>query len=85
MYAVEVSDQIMIAHSFHGEVFGPAQKLHGATFVVRAVTPEARAWARKFVAEPLPNGDRLVSGAIVLAIAADAVARGYLVRFVPPS
>jgi 6-pyruvoyl-tetrahydropterin synthase len=32
---VEVSDQIMIAHSFRGEVFGPAQKLHGATFVVR--------------------------------------------------
>lgn len=36
MYAVEVSDQIMIAHSFRGEVFGPAQRMHGATFVVRA-------------------------------------------------
>jgi 6-pyruvoyl-tetrahydropterin synthase len=36
MFAVEVSDQIMIAHSFRGEVFGPAQELHGATFVVRA-------------------------------------------------
>ncbi len=36
MFAVEVSDQIMIAHSFRGEVFGPAQRLHGATFVVRA-------------------------------------------------
>lgn len=35
MYAVEVSDQIMIAHSFRGDVFGPAQKLHGATFVIR--------------------------------------------------
>ena len=35
MYAVEVSDQIMIAHSFRGEVFGPAQKVHGATFVIR--------------------------------------------------
>ena len=35
MYEVEVSDQIMIAHSFRGEVFGPAQKLHGATFVIR--------------------------------------------------
>ena len=35
MYAVEVSDQIMIAHSFEGEIFGPAQKLHGATFVIR--------------------------------------------------
>ena len=36
MFAVEVSDQIMIAHSFRGAVFGPAQQLHGATFVVRA-------------------------------------------------
>jgi 6-pyruvoyl-tetrahydropterin synthase len=36
VFAVEVSDQIMIAHSFRGEVFGPAQALHGATFVVRA-------------------------------------------------
>ena len=35
MYAVEVSDQIMIAHSFRGELFGPAQNVHGATFVVR--------------------------------------------------
>jgi 6-pyruvoyl-tetrahydropterin synthase len=35
VYAVEVSDQIMIAHSFRGEIFGPAQKMHGATFVVR--------------------------------------------------
>jgi 6-pyruvoyl-tetrahydropterin synthase len=36
VFAVEVTDQIMIAHSFRGEVFGPAQELHGATFVVRA-------------------------------------------------
>ncbi len=34
MFAVEVSDHIMIAHSFRGAVFGPAQQLHGATFVV---------------------------------------------------
>lgn len=34
MYAVEVRDHIMIAHSFKGEMFGPAQQLHGATFVV---------------------------------------------------
>ena len=33
-YSVEVSDHIMIAHSFKGEVFGPAQAMHGATFVV---------------------------------------------------
>ena len=36
MYTVEVRDHIMIAHSFHGDVFGPAQALHGATFVVDA-------------------------------------------------
>lgn len=36
MHAVEVRDHIMIAHSFTGEVFGPAQRLHGATFVVDA-------------------------------------------------
>ena len=36
MYAIEVRDHIMIAHSFKGEVFGPAQALHGATFVVDA-------------------------------------------------
>jgi 6-pyruvoyl-tetrahydropterin synthase len=35
VFAVEVSDHIMIAHSFRGAVFGPAQGLHGATFVVR--------------------------------------------------
>jgi len=47
LFAVEVSDQIMIAHSFRGAVFGPAQELHGATFVVRAA----------FIAERLdPNG-----------------------------
>jgi len=47
MYAVEVRDRIMIAHSFRGEMFGPAQKLHGATFVIDAA----------FLAEALdPNG-----------------------------
>jgi 6-pyruvoyl-tetrahydropterin synthase len=34
MYAVEVRDHIMIAHSLNGAVFGPAQRLHGATYVV---------------------------------------------------
>ena len=47
MFAVEVRDHIMIAHSFSGAVFGPAQALHGATFVVDAA----------FFAEALdPNG-----------------------------
>ena len=34
MYSVGVREHVMIAHSFEGEVFGPAQKLHGATFVI---------------------------------------------------
>ena len=34
MYALTVRDHFMIAHSFAGEVFGPAQRLHGATYVV---------------------------------------------------
>jgi 6-pyruvoyl-tetrahydropterin synthase len=36
LFSVEVRDHIMIAHSFRGAVFGPAQALHGATFVVDA-------------------------------------------------
>ena len=34
MYSVSVRDHFMIAHSFSGAVFGPAQRLHGATYVV---------------------------------------------------
>lgn len=34
MYAVEVRDRVMLAHSIPGEVFGPAQNLHGATYVI---------------------------------------------------
>lgn len=36
MYSLTVREHVMIAHSFRGEVFGPAQRLHGATFVVDA-------------------------------------------------
>ena len=36
MFSVTVREHIMIAHSFKGDVFGPAQQLHGATFVVDA-------------------------------------------------
>ena len=47
MFTVEVRDHIMIAHSFRGAVFGPAQAMHGATFVVDAA----------FIADTLdPNG-----------------------------
>ncbi len=34
MYSVQVRDHIMIAHSFQGSMFGPAQRMHGATYVV---------------------------------------------------
>ena len=36
LFSITVRDHIMIAHSFRGEVFGPAQRLHGATFLVDA-------------------------------------------------
>jgi 6-pyruvoyl-tetrahydropterin synthase len=34
MYSVNVRDHFMVAHSFQGQVFGPAQRMHGATYVV---------------------------------------------------
>jgi 6-pyruvoyl-tetrahydropterin synthase len=36
MFSVTVRDHVMIAHSLRGEVFGPAQRLHGATYVIDA-------------------------------------------------
>jgi 6-pyruvoyl-tetrahydropterin synthase len=36
MFSITVRDHVMIAHSFDGDVFGPAQRLHGATYVVDA-------------------------------------------------
>jgi len=36
LFSITVRDHVMIAHSFRGEVFGPAQRLHGATYVVDA-------------------------------------------------
>jgi 6-pyruvoyl-tetrahydropterin synthase len=36
LFSITVRDHLMIAHSFRGEVFGPAQRLHGATFLVDA-------------------------------------------------
>ena len=42
MYSVSVRDHFMIAHSFSGAVFGPAQRLHGATYVVDVEFRRAR-------------------------------------------
>lgn len=41
MFSITVRDHIMIAHSFRGDVFGPAQRLHGATYVVDATFSRA--------------------------------------------
>ena len=41
LFSITVRDHIMVAHSFKGEVFGPAQRLHGATFVVDATFKRA--------------------------------------------
>ena len=41
MYSLTVSDHIMIAHSFKGEIFGPAQRLHGATYTVEVTLTRA--------------------------------------------
>ena len=41
MFSVTVRDHMMIAHSLSGEVFGPAQRLHGATYVVDAAFQRA--------------------------------------------
>ena len=42
MYSLNVRDHFMIAHSFRGEIFGPAQRLHGATYVVDATFRRAQ-------------------------------------------
>jgi 6-pyruvoyl-tetrahydropterin synthase len=51
VFSVTVRDHIMVAHSFHGEVFGPAQKLHGATFVVDATLRRAELDAENIVVD----------------------------------
>jgi 6-pyruvoyl-tetrahydropterin synthase len=51
MFSVTVRDHIMVAHSFRGEVFGPAQRLHGATFVVDATFRRAELDADNIVVD----------------------------------
>lgn len=51
MFSVTVRDHVMIAHSFRGEVFGPAQRLHGATFVVDATFRRAELDADNIVVD----------------------------------
>jgi 6-pyruvoyl-tetrahydropterin synthase len=68
LFAVEVRDHIMVAHSFRGAVFGPAQALHGATFVIDAA----------FIAETLDdNGIVIDIGRAHDALKAVAAALNY--------
>ena len=51
MFSVTVRDHMMVAHSFSGEVFGPAQRLHGATYVVDATFRRAELDADNIVVD----------------------------------
>ena len=51
MFSLTVRDHMMVAHSFTGEVFGPAQQLHGATFVVDATFARAELDADNIVVD----------------------------------
>jgi 6-pyruvoyl-tetrahydropterin synthase len=64
LFSVEVRDHIMIAHSFRGAVFGPAQGLHGATFVVDAA----------FMAETLDSNGIVIDIGRALEVLKDVLA-----------
>jgi 6-pyruvoyl-tetrahydropterin synthase len=51
LFSITVRDHVMIAHSFRGEVFGPAQRLHGATYVVDATFRRAELDADNIVVD----------------------------------
>jgi 6-pyruvoyl-tetrahydropterin synthase len=51
VFSVTVRDHMMVAHSFRGEVFGPAQRLHGATYVVDATFRRATLDADRIVVD----------------------------------
>ncbi|MFG2892364.1 6-pyruvoyl tetrahydropterin synthase family protein [Streptomyces sp. NPDC048248] len=51
MFSITVRDHLMVAHSFRGAVFGPAQRLHGATYVVDATFRRAELDADNIVVD----------------------------------
>jgi len=59
MYSLNVREHFMIAHSFTGEAFGPAQKLHGATYVVDATFRRAELDEDGLVVDIALAGDKL--------------------------
>jgi len=64
MYSLTVRDHFMIAHSFTGEIFGPAQKLHGATYVVEA----------SFMRPELDDDDLIVDIGLAGAVLGEVIA-----------
>ena len=62
MFSVTVRDHMMIAHSLKGEVFGPAQRLHGATYVVDATFRRATLDADGIVLDIGRAGSSMPSG-----------------------
>ena len=72
MYMVGASDFVLIAHSLRGEVFGPAQRLHGATYEVRAEVRAPEAGIVLFIrAVPsLKKGDTMASLGVIKEMAA---------------
>lgn len=61
MFSVTVRDHMMIAHSFRGAVFGPAQRLHGATYVVDATFRRAELDADNIVVDIARAAEELSS------------------------
>lgn len=61
MYKLNVRSHFMIAHSFTGEAFGPAQRLHGATYVVDATFKRAELDADGLVVDIALAGDQLAA------------------------
>lgn len=59
MFSLTVRDHVMVAHSFRGEVFGPAQQLHGATFIVDATFQRAELDADNIVVDIGLAGEQL--------------------------
>lgn len=59
MYSLNVREHFMIAHSFKGEAFGPAQRLHGATYVVDATFRRAELDADGLVVDIALGADKL--------------------------
>jgi 6-pyruvoyl-tetrahydropterin synthase len=59
VFSVTVRDHMLIAHSLHGETFGPAQRLHGATYVVDATFRRAELDADGIVVDIARAGEEL--------------------------